>query len=66
MKDKNAIVEKGVVITMFVLVLVVFSFAQRDTQKLVALYSGTSTARMTDVADQLMARSANSLSAPQQ
>ena len=55
MQDKNAIVEKGVVITMFVLVLVVFSFAQRDTRKLVALYSGASTARMTQVSDQLTA-----------
>lgn len=36
---KRAIVEKGAVATMFVLVLIVFSFAERDTQKLIQLHS---------------------------
>ena len=66
MQDKNAIVEKGVVITMFVLVLVVFSFAQRDTHKLVALYSGTSTARMIQVSDQLTAHATTVIAVPGQ
>ncbi len=65
MEDKNAIVEKGVVITMFVLVLVVFFFAQRDTDKLFALYSGTSTAHMIQVSDQLTAEVSHDISPKQ-
>ncbi len=62
MEDKNAIVEKGVVVTMFVLVLVVFSFAQRDTDKLFALYSRTSTAQMIQVSDKLTAEVSHEIS----
>jgi hypothetical protein len=38
---KRTLVEKGAVAVMFVLVLVVFSFAERDTQKLMQLHSTT-------------------------
>lgn len=38
---KRTLVEKSAVATMFVLVLVVFSFAERDTQKLIQLHSKT-------------------------
>lgn len=65
MEDKNAIIEKGVVITMFVLVLVVFSFAQRDTDKLFALYSGTSTTQMIQVSDKLTAEVSHEISTKQ-
>ncbi len=38
---KRTLVEKGAVATMFVLVLIVFSFAERDTQKLIQQHSKT-------------------------
>ncbi len=38
--------EKLLVILMFLMVLVVFSFAERDTKKLVQLYSGGSVAEV--------------------
>lgn len=44
MEMKNNLVEKRIVVVMFVLVLVVFSFAQRDTEKLIELYSAGSSA----------------------
>jgi len=37
---KRAILERNIVVVLFVLVLIVFSFAERDTQKLNQLYNG--------------------------
>ena len=35
---KKAIIERNIVVVLFVLVLIVFSFAERDTKKLDRLY----------------------------
>lgn len=35
---KGALIERSIVVILFVLVLVVFSFAERDTRKLVQLH----------------------------
>ena len=40
---KGTILEKGFVIVLFVLVIVTFSFAERDTQKLFEKYNTKST-----------------------
>jgi hypothetical protein len=55
MKMKNNLVEKGFVIVMFVLVLVVFSFAQRDTEKLIEFYSAGTSAEVTAKENKLTA-----------
>ena len=39
MKMKRTLLEKGTVVVLFILVLVVFSFAERDSKKLVDLYT---------------------------
>ena len=36
---KRVLVEKSIVVVLFILVLVVFSFAERDSKKLVHLYT---------------------------
>jgi flagellar biosynthesis protein FlhB len=36
---KRAVVERNIVVVLFVAVLVIFSFAQRDSKKLSRLYS---------------------------
>ena len=38
---KKALAERNIVVLLFVLVLIVFSFAQRDSKKLEKLYSTT-------------------------
>jgi preprotein translocase subunit YajC len=38
---KNTVSEKNIVVILFVLVLVIFSFAQRDSKKLEQLYTNT-------------------------
>lgn len=44
---KRALVERNIVVVLFVLVLVVFSFAERDTQKLFEHYNTKSTTEVT-------------------
>jgi hypothetical protein len=41
---KRAIVERNIVVVLFVLVLVLFSFAERDSKKLKQLYTVAATA----------------------
>ena len=48
MEMKIKFVEKSLVIIMFVAVLVVFSFAQRDTEKLFELHAAGSSAEIAD------------------
>ncbi|HEX6332927.1 MAG TPA: hypothetical protein VFZ78_01805 [Flavisolibacter sp.] len=36
----RTIVERNLVVVLFILVLVIFSFAERDSRKLVPLYAG--------------------------
>ena len=43
---KRALLEKSFVIVLFVLVMVAFSFAERDTQKLFEKYNTKSTVEM--------------------
>jgi len=38
---KRAIVERNIVVVLFILVLVIFSFAQRDSKQLARLYTAT-------------------------
>ena len=38
---KKVLAERNVVVLLFVLVLILFSFAQRDTKKIEKLYSAT-------------------------
>ena len=42
---KRNLAEKGTVIVLFVLVQIVFSFAERDSKKLVEIYTRNSSAR---------------------
>lgn len=57
MEMKKNLLEKGFVIVMFVLVLVVFSFAERDTKKLIELHSAGSTAEIPANGSKLIAAS---------
>jgi hypothetical protein len=38
---RKVTLEKSIVVLLFILVLIVFSFAERDTQKLYKLYNGS-------------------------
>lgn len=40
---KRAVVERNIVVVLFVLVLVLFSFAEKDSKKLKQLYTVTAT-----------------------
>ena len=55
MRIQKALVEKGVVVLMFVLVLVVFSIAERETQKVLELHSAGDTAELATQPIKLMA-----------
>lgn len=57
MKMKKALVEKGIVVIMFVMVLVVFSIAERETRKVLELQSAGNTAGITNKAGKLTASS---------
>ena len=57
---KKSLIEKRIAILMFVLVLVVFSFAERDTKKLVEYYSAGTTAKMPARAPQIASMVADS------
>ena len=67
MKMKKSLVEKGTVVVLFILVLVVFSFAERDSKKLVDLYTRKSTVQqpMLNKADNNTAESAEIRLTPQ-
>ena len=43
---KRALVEKNLVVVLFILVLIVFSFAERDSKKLDHLYSNPTVGKM--------------------
>ena len=55
MKIKKISVEKGLVAFMFVLVLTVFSLAQRDTEKLIEFYTAGSSVRISGKENKLIA-----------
>ena len=54
-KMKRALLEKGTVVVLFILVLVVFSFADRDTKKMVDLYNRKSVQEAVDTGKNQMA-----------
>jgi len=58
MEMKKTLIEKGFVVIMFVLVLVVFSFAERDSKKLYELYSPERSADLPVVPKKLTATNA--------
>ena len=61
MRIQKALVEKGVVVLMFVLVLVVFSIAERETQKVLELHSAGDTAELATQPIKLMASSSEKM-----
>jgi hypothetical protein len=67
MKMKKSLVEKGTVVVLFILVLVVFSFAERDSKKLVDLYTRKSTVQkpLVNTVDSYTAESAEIRLVPQ-
>jgi len=52
---KRALVERNIVVVLFVIVLVVFSFAERDTRKLIEFYNSRSTTEIKSPASTLIA-----------
>jgi hypothetical protein len=44
---KRALVERNIVVALFVTVLVVFSFAERDSRKLIEFYNSRNTTEIT-------------------
>jgi len=52
---KRALVERNLVVFLFVIVLVVFSFAERDTQKLIQFYNSRNTTEIKAPASTLIA-----------
>jgi hypothetical protein len=52
---KRALVERNIVVVLFVLVLVVFSFAERDTQRLIEFYNTRNTTEIKTPATNLIA-----------
>jgi len=52
---KRALLERNIVVALFVLVLVIFSFAERDTQKLIQFYNSRNTTEIKTPASILIA-----------